>query len=150
MGLLEKEGEEKGSSFWDWIIGIGLVLVIGGFTVYYQYQKRSSISHGKQADSLYTAGKFAEAEKVYEELKHAQYLTPQDDSTIYARLDTIETAKEVEAAKVAEAKAKLQAGDTSGATGIVGGLRHRDLLNSEDEAWISSALAGKAPGTSTP
>ena len=39
-------------------VGLGLVLLIGGFTIYYQYQKRSSISLSKRADSLFVAGKY--------------------------------------------------------------------------------------------
>ncbi len=32
MSFLEKEDEGKPSSVWDWVVGIGLVVVIGGFT----------------------------------------------------------------------------------------------------------------------
>ncbi|HLP40679.1 MAG TPA: hypothetical protein VK465_04160 [Fibrobacteria bacterium] len=137
MGLLAKE-EEKQSSFWDWVVGIGLVVLIGGFTVYYQYQKRSSISRGKQADSLFVAGKYSEAAKVYEELKNAQYLTTKDDSIIYARLDTIETRGDEEAARVVEARAKLSQGDTAGADAILSSLRYRELLPPEDKTWVDS------------
>jgi hypothetical protein len=144
MSFLEKEGEEKGSGFWDWVVGIGLVLLIGGFTVYYQYQKRSSASHGKLADSLYVAGDFAAAEKAYEELKHAQYLTAKDDSIIFARLDTIETAKEDGAARVAEARAKLQAGDTAAARSLLAAIRFRPLLAPEDKAFADSVASPTA------
>lgn len=144
MSYLEKEGEDKGSGVWDWVVGIGLVLLIGGFTVYYQYQKRSSVSHSKQADSLFVAGDFAAAEKAYEELKNAQYLTNKDDSTIFARLDTIETAKENGAAQVAAARAKLQAGDTSAARSLLAGIRYRTLLAPEDRAFADSAASQTA------
>lgn len=139
MSFLEKEGEDKGSGVWDWVVGIGLVLLIGGFTVYYQYQKRSSVSHSKQADSLFVAGDYAAAEKAYEELKNAQYLTAKDDSIIFARLDTIETAKEEGAAQVAEARARLQAGDTAAARSALAGIRIRALLAPEDKAFADSA-----------
>jgi predicted negative regulator of RcsB-dependent stress response len=145
MALPEKEDDKQGSSFWDWIIGIGLVVLIGGFTVYYQYQKRSSISRGKQADSLYVAGNYVEAERMYEELKSAQYLTPHDDSIIYARLDTIETAKEGDAARVAEARAKLQAGDTVGAASQVSAIRFKELLSAEDKAFVEASVSKASP-----
>lgn len=149
MSFLEKEGEDKGSGIWDWVVGIGLVLLIGGFTVYYQFQKRSSASHSKQADSLFVAGDFAAAEKAYEELKNAQYLTAKDDSIIFARLDTIETAKEDAAAKVAEARARLHAGDTAAARSLLAGLRFRALLAPEDRSFADSA-APQAAGASAP
>lgn len=138
MSFLEKEDEKESSSFWDWVVGIGLVVLVGGFTFYYQYQKRSSITRFKQADSLYTAGKFREAAHEYEELKNAQYLTTQDDSTIFARLDTIETAGEEEAALVKECKAKLESGDTASARALLSGVRFRELLPPEDQAWVDS------------
>lgn len=141
MSFLEKDDEKQSSSFWDWVVGLGLVLLIGGFTFYYQFQKRSSISQSKRADSLYVAGKFREAAAVYEELKNAQILTPQDDSVIYARLDTIESGGEQDAQKVAEARTKLQAGDTAAARSALGALRFRDLLNEEDKAWAESLAA---------
>lgn len=149
MSYLEKEGEDKdkGSGVWDWVVGIGLVLLIGGFTVYYQYQKRSSASHSKRADSLFVAGDLAAAEKAYEELKNAQYLTAKDDSIIFARLDTIETAKEEGAAQVAEARARLQAGDTAAARSLAGRIRFRALLAPDDQAFADSAApqTAKAP-----
>lgn len=139
MSYLEKEGEDKGSGVWDWVVGIGLILLIGGFTVYYQYQKRSSTGHSKQADSLFVAGDFAAAEKAYEELKDAQYLTAKDDSTIFARLDTIQTARDEGAAQVAEARARLLAGDTAAARSLLAGIRFRVLLAPEDRAFADSA-----------
>lgn len=141
MSFLEKEDEKQSSSFWDWVVGLGLVLVIGGFTVYYQYQKRSSISQSKRADSLYVAGKYREAAAVYEELKNAQYLTTRDDSVIYARLDTIESGGEQDSQRVAEARAKLAAGDTAGARALLQELRFQELLNEDDKAWLETAAA---------
>lgn len=149
MSFLEKEDEKQGSGFWDWAVGIGLVLLVGGFTVYYQYQKRSSISQSKKADSLFVAGNYREAGKVYEELKNAQYLTTRDDSIIYARLDTIETAGETESTRLAEARSRLQAGDTAGARAALSGIRFRDLLPPEDRAWLDSA-APKPANASAP
>jgi predicted negative regulator of RcsB-dependent stress response len=143
MSFLEKEDGEKASSFWDWVVGIGLVVVIGGFTVFYQYQKRSSTSRFHEADGLYQAGKIKEAGKLYEELKSAQYLTTKDDSTIYARLDTIETAQEQQNALVTDAKKKAAAGDTAGLAMDLRKLPHKELLAPEDQAWVDSVL-GKA------
>ena len=147
MSFLEKEDEKQGS-FWDWVIGIALVLAIGGFTVYYQYQKRSSTTRASQADSLYAAGKFREAAKVYEELKNAQYLTPKHDSIIYARLDTIETAREEDAARVMDGRSRLLAGDTSGAAAAISAIRAPDLLSPEDRAWVDSVVPAGATGAS--
>ncbi|MDQ3000564.1 MAG: hypothetical protein M3Y08_04810, partial [Fibrobacterota bacterium] len=138
MSFLEKEDGEKSSSFWDWVVGIGLVVLIGGFTVFYQYQKRSSSSRFQEADTFYKARKFKEAGNLYEELKSAQYLTTQDDSTIYARLDSIETAQEQQNAVVIEAKKKAAAGDTAGITGELEKLSQKDLLSPEDQAWVDS------------
>jgi predicted negative regulator of RcsB-dependent stress response len=150
MSFLEKEESEKASSFWDWVVGIGLVVLIGGFTVYYQYQKRSSTSRFHEADALYQAGNIKDAGKLYEELKSAQYLTTQDDSTIYARLDTIETAQEQQNALVADAKKLAAAGDTAGAATSLQKISHKELLAPEDQAWADSvlgksAMAGKKP-----
>jgi len=139
VSFLEKEDEKQSSSFWDWVVGLGLVLLIGGFTVYYQYQKRSSISQSKRADSLFVAGKYREAAAVYEELKHAQYLTTRDDSIIYARLDSIETGGEQDSLRVAEARSRFEAGDTAGARALLQSLRYRELLNEEDKAWLETA-----------
>jgi predicted negative regulator of RcsB-dependent stress response len=149
MSFLEKEDGEKASSFWDWVVGIGLAVVIGGFTVFYQYQKRSSNSRFHEADALYQAGKIKEAGKLYEELKSAQYLTTKDDSTIYARLDTIETAQEQENALVTDAKKKAAAGDTAGIAIGLQKLPHRELLAPEDQAWVDSVL-GKSSLASKP
>ena len=138
MSFLEKEEAEKSSSFWDWVVGIGLVIAIGGFTAFYQYQKRSSTTRFHEADSLYQAGKLKEAGRVYQELKSAQYLTTHDDSTIYARMDSIETIQESQVAALAELKKKIEAKDTSGAAVELGKLSHKELLEAEDQVWIDS------------
>jgi hypothetical protein len=141
MSFLEKE-DSKQSAFWDWVVGIGLIVLIGGFTFYYHFQKRSSISRFRQADSLFIARDFPEAGQAYEELKNAQYLTTQHDSTIYARLDTIETAKELALAQVAQVKSRLAAGDTTGVLRDIETIRHRDLLPPEEKAWLDSLRPG--------
>ena len=143
--LLEKE-EPKQSSFWDWVVGIGLIVVVGGFTVYYQYQKKSSLSRFQQADVLFKARNFKEAGKMYEELKSAQYLTTADDSTIYARLDTVETAREMLAARVSRSKAKLAAGETAAGLQAISDLAFPELLSEEDKTWVDSVKS--AVGTS--
>jgi hypothetical protein len=149
MSFLEKEDAEKSSSFWDWVVGIGLVVAIGGFTFFYQYQKRTSTTRFNEADALYQAGKFKEAGKAYQELKSAQYLTNHNDSIIYARLDTIETSQEQQNAWVAEAKKAAAAHDTAAVVSELGKLNHKELLAPEDQAWVDSA-SGKAAVASKP
>jgi hypothetical protein len=140
MSFLEKEEGEKASSFWDWVIGIGLVILIGGFTVFYQYQKRVSNGRFHEADALYQAGKFKESGQLYEALKSAQYISTHDDSVIYARLDVIETAQEQQNAALVEAKKRAAANDTAGLPAQLAKLPHRDLLSQEDQAWVDSVL----------
>lgn len=144
MSFLEKEEGDKASSFWDWVVGIVLVALIAGFTVYYQYQKRASSSRFQEADAVFKAGKYKDAGQLYEALKSAQYLTTKDDSTIYARLDTIETAQEQQNAAVVEAKKRAAAKDTAGLAAQLAKLPHRDLLSPEDRAWVDSALGAGA------
>jgi len=114
MALLEKE-DAPPSAFWDWVIGIGLVVVVGGFTLFYQYQKRSSAQGFEYADSLFVKGDYKSAAEAYEELKNAQYLTTHHDSLIYSRLDSIESMKEKEEESLHRIRALLGAGDTAGA-----------------------------------
>ena len=149
MSFLEKEATEKSSNFWDWVIGIGLVVLIGGFTAFYQYQKRSSTTRFHQADDLFKAGKLKEAGLIYEELKSAQYLTTHDDSIIYARLDTLEVTQEQQNTLVTEAKKKLDLNDTLGATAELEKLNHKELLAPEDQAWVDS-VRGKSAMASKP
>lgn len=144
MSFLEKEDSGKSSNFWDWVIGIGLVVLIGGFTVFYQYQKRLSASRFREADTVFLSGKLKEAGQLYEALKSAQYLSNKDDSVIYARLDSIETVQEQQNAAVTEAKKRAAARDTAGLAGQLARLPHRDLLSPEDQAWVDSALGGGA------
>lgn len=140
MSFLEKEEGEKSSTFWDWAVGIGLIVLIGGFTVYYQYQKKVSTSRFQEADAVFKTGKMKDAGQLYEALKSAQYLSNKDDSIIYARLDAIETAQEQQNAAVTEAKKRAAAHDTVGLSSQLSQLPHRDLLSPEDQAWVDSAL----------
>jgi len=140
MSFLEKEGEPKQSAFWDWAVGIGLVVIIGGFTLYYQFQKKSSAARFHEADSLFQAGNYPEAERKYERLKSAQYLTTQNDSIIYARMDSIETAKDREAELAVRSRTLLAAGDTTGARREAGKILRKELLQPEDSAWIDSLV----------
>jgi len=140
MSFLEKEESEKPSTFWDWVVGIGLIVLIGGFTVYYQYQKRVSTSRFQEADAVFKTGKMKEAGQLYETLKSAQYLSNKDDSIIYARLDAIETAQEQQNAAVTEAKKRVAARDTVGLASQLAQLPHRDLLSTEDQTWVDSVL----------
>lgn len=144
MSFLEKEDGEKPSNFWDWVVGIGLVLLIGGFTLFYQYQKRLSDSRFREADAVFLAGKYKDAGQMYEALKSAQYLTNKDDSIIYARLDTIETVEEQQNAAVTEARRRAATHDTAGLAGQLARIPHRELLSPEDQAWVDSALGGGA------
>ncbi len=146
MSFLEKE-EPKQSAFWDWVVGIGLVLVIGGFTVYYQYQKRSSLTRFEAADQLYKAKKFKEAGKAYDELKSAQYLTTHNDSTIYARMDTVESIREQQGLLITQSKAKRLAGDTLASRQVLSGIIYPDLLSDEDRPWWDSIMVGIPPAT---
>ncbi|MBW8890311.1 MAG: hypothetical protein JF616_21360 [Fibrobacteres bacterium] len=140
MSFLEKEESEKPSTFWDWVVGIGLIVLIGGFTVYYQYQKRVSTSRFQEADAVFKTGNMKEAGQLYEALKSAQYLSNKDDSIIYARLDAVETAQEQQNAAVTEAKKRVAAHDTVGLASQLAKLPHRDLLSTEDQAWVDSVL----------
>lgn len=144
MSFLEKEDGEKSSSFWDWAVGIGLVILIGGFAAFYQLEKRASTIRFKEADAVFQAGKMKEAGRLYEALKSAQYLTNKDDSTIYARLDVIETTQEQQNAAVIEAKKRAAAGDTIGLSAQLAKLPHPDLLSQEDQAWVDSAIGHPA------
>jgi hypothetical protein len=137
MALLEKE-DAPPSAFWDWVIGIGLVVLIGGFTLFYQYQKRSSGQGFQQADSLFLAGKFKEATAAYEELKNAQYLSTLHDSLIYERLDSIETMKEQEEEGSHRIKALLAAGDTAAAKQVWTTLPRHGLAAPEVQAYLDS------------
>ena len=127
MSFLEKEDEKK-SPFWDWVIGIGLLVLVGGFTLYYQTQKRS------------TQRRFAAAD-TYEDLKDASYLTTANDSTIYARLDLIETIEESEREAVARLRNRLAAGDVARARQELDTLVFRGLLRAEDQLWVDSVKA---------
>ncbi len=149
MSFLEKEEEKKPSSFWDWAVVIGLIVLASGFTVYYQYQKRASASRFDEADAVYKSGKIKEAGQLYEALKSAQYLSNQDDSIIYARLDTIETVQEQQNAAVAEAKRRAATHDTAGLASQLARLPHRELLSAEDQSWVDSAV-GHGPIASKP
>jgi hypothetical protein len=150
MSFLEKEKpkegeEEKKSAFWDWVVGIGVIVLVGGFTWFYQYQKKATTTNFMKADSLYTAGNFHEAARMYEELKSAQYLTTKNDSVIYARMDSIETRQEAQAALLAQAKAKLAASDTAAARAALAQVTHRELLAADDRAWADSVQPPAKP-----
>lgn len=138
MSFLEKEEGKKPSTFWDWTVGIGLIVVVGGFTFFYQFQKRSSMHHFQQADSLFQAGKFRDASKLYDDLKNAQYLTTAHDSLIYARLDSVESMEEREKEAVTRLRSKLAAGDTAGAHAELSAYVFNGLLSPEDQFYLDS------------
>ncbi len=137
MSFLEKE-EAKPSTFWDWTVGIGLLVLVGGFILFYQYQKRSSMAHFREADALFQAGKFREASKLYDELKGAQYLTTAHDSLIYARLDSVESMEEQEKDAVNRLRSKLAAGDTAGVHAELATRVFHGLLSPEDQMLLDS------------
>ena len=143
MSFLEKE-ESNPSNFWDWVVGIGLVLAVGGFTVFYQYQVRSSHRRFQEADALFQARNFKAAESMYEDLKSAQYLTTANDSTIYARLDTVETAREQQVSLVAQARTQAAAGELPAVRQTLAGIDHPELLPDEDKAWMDSIKSASA------
>jgi hypothetical protein len=140
MSFLEKEDEKK-SAFWDWFIGIGLIVLVGGFTFYYQMQKRATQKRFAAADSLFHAGEFLSAAQAYEELKDASYLTATNDSIIYDRLDSIETFEESEREAIARLRTKVAAGDTAGARQDFDTLVFRGLLGAQDQFWLDSVKA---------
>ena len=137
MSFLEKE-DGKQSTFWDWFIGLGLLALVGGFTAYYQVQKRATQSRFRAADSLFLSGDFVGAAGAYESLKDASYLTAANDSTIYARLDTIGELEERSRETVARARTLFAAGDTAGARAEIGAVAYPGLLDERDRAWIDS------------
>jgi hypothetical protein len=138
MSFLEKE-DAKPSTFWDWVVGI---VLIGGFTIYYQMQKRMSLRRFNEADALFSQGKFLEASAAYEELKEAQYLTSKNDSIIYARLDSVEELEEQEQQTVARLRSRLAAGDTAGARAELGSTKFYGLLGDKDQQWLDSVKRG--------
>lgn len=142
MSFLEPE-EEKKSALWDWVFGIGLVVLVGGFTLYYQMQKRMTREQFRAADTLFQAGDFTGAAQAYEDLKNASYLTAADDSTIYARLDSVEELTEREKGAVARLRMKFAAGDTEGAKADLDTLVFRGLLNARDQSWLDSIRASR-------
>jgi hypothetical protein len=141
MSFLEKEEETK-SAFWDWFIGVGLLVLVGGFTLYYQMQKRTTQQRFQTADSLFQAGDFAGAARAYDELKDASYLTAGNDSVIYARLDSIEELEEREKEIVARLRTRLAAGDTEGARTELDTATFHGLLRERDQRWLDSLKAG--------
>lgn len=138
MSFLEKE-DGKQSAFWDWFIGIAVVVLVAGFTVYYQYQKRSTQTRFRAADALFQSGDFVGAADAYEALKNASYLTAANDSTIYARLDTISELQERSREAVARARTLSAAGDAAGARKAIAEVVEPDLLDARDRGWIDSA-----------
>ena len=137
MSFLEKE-DKKPSTFWDWIVGISLVILIGGFTLFYQMQKRSSMKRFNEADSLFQAGKFRDATKLYDELKSAQYLTTAHDSIIYARLDSVESMEEREKESLSRLRSKMTVGDTAGIRAELSSQTYHGLLSPEDQGYLDS------------
>ena len=141
MSFLEKE-DAKPSTFWEWFVGIGLIVLIGGSTFYYQMEKRLSLNQFHEADALFAEGKYREAEAAYEELKDAQYLTSSNDSIIYARLDSVEELEEREQESVARLRSKLSAGDTAGARAEYQSAKFHGLLGDEDQQWLDEVKVG--------
>ena len=137
MSFLEKE-EEKPSTFWDWTVGIGLLVLVGGFTLFYQYQKRSSTKRFQEANALFEAGKFQDAARGYEDLKGAQYLTTANDSLIYARLDSVESMEDREKEIVNGLRSKQAAGDTAGIRAALSSTVFHGLLSPEDQLYLDS------------
>ncbi len=142
MGFLDAEDEKK-SAFWDWFFGIGLLVLVGGFTLYYQVQKRATQKRFTAADTLFQTGDFAGAAQAYEELKDASYLTAGDDSTIYARLDSVESLEESGREAVARLRMKVAAGDTTGLRTELDTLNFHGLLETPDQFWVDSAKAAR-------
>lgn len=139
MSFLENEEEKKKSAFWDWAVGLGLLALVGGFTLYYQTQKRISTERFAEADSLYQAGDLRAAAEAYENLKTASYLTTYNDSVLYARLTAIEDLEDEERRLVDLLRARLAAGDTAGVREALEAATFRDLLQADERRWLDSA-----------
>ncbi len=137
MSFLEKESEPS-SALWDWVIGIGLVLLIGAGTWYYQHLKKSSNSRFAEAESLFHAGDFQLAADMYEELKQAQYATPAQDSLLYERLDSIAVLRDQDAAELSRVQSLLAEGDTVTARKIRDKIAGRGLLPEPDIQHLRS------------
>lgn len=143
MSMLEPEDEKK-SPFWDWFIGIGLLVLVGGFTLYYQVQKRSTQERFRAADALFEARDYTAAAAAYEALKDASYITTANDSTIYARLEFIEDLQERERETVARLRMRVSAGDLDGARTELEAVTFNGLLPERDQAWLDSVRAALA------
>ena len=137
MSFLEKE-EAKPSTFWDWFVGIGLLVLVGGFTFFYQYQKRVSMKRFQEANALFQAGNFRDASRLYEDLKGAQYLTTSNDSLIYARLDSVESMEDREKEIVNTLRSKKAVGDTAGIRAALSSAIFHGMLSPEDQSFLDS------------
>ena len=91
-----------------------------------------------EADSLFQAGKFRDATKVYDELKSAQYLTTAHDSIIYARLDSVESMEEREKESISRLRSNMTVGDTSGVRAELSSQSYHGLLSEEDQVYLDS------------
>ncbi len=137
MSFLEKEEGKESSSKWDWVIMAVVVLVLGLGTFVYQYQKGQSTHSFESADSLYQDKNYVSAESAYEALKAASYITPQDDSVIYSRLDTIQTLRERDADLHKRLQAALKISDTTGARDLAAQYNSKGLLPQQKDSLIS-------------
>lgn len=143
MTQLESEDEKK-SPFWDWVIGIGLLVLVGGFTIYYQVQKRVTQERFRAADALFESRDFTAAAAAYEALKDASYMTVANDSIIYARLEYIEDLQDRERETVARLRMRLSAGDRDGARAELESATFNGLLPEREQAWLDSVRAALA------
>ncbi len=140
MSFLEKEEARSSSGIWDWVIGIGLIVLIVGFTAYYQYEKKASTNGFDVADSLFVAGDYRMAAEKYEELKEAQYLTPEADSLIYARLDSIRDIQEQDIQVIRDAQERMAQGDSLTAKNLLAAHRFRHVIGKGEQEQLDSML----------
>ncbi len=138
MSIPDKNEEKQSSALWDWVIGIGLVLLIGAGIWFYQSQKKESHTRFSEADVLFQSGEFRQAAAIYEELKQAQYATPSQDSLLYERLDSIAVIREQDEADFNRVTTLLEKGDTLSARIIRDRTAFRGMLDEEEKRLLES------------
>lgn len=125
-------------SKWDVLTVVILILVGGGFWLWYSSAKNDSSDHFHVADSLYASGNLPEALKAYRSLRSSEaIIAKQDDSLMYLRMDSLEAFEERDLQLANGARAALTSEDSTlirAATDAVKSQNHgfvpRSLLDS--------------------
>ena len=105
---------------------------------YYQNQKKSVKRDFFVADSVFQSEDYLEARQHYEELKNAQYLTPENDSLLYVRLDTIEAIEDAQLQIVRRAREAATKPDSAIVLKLISRIEHPELLPEDDLQWIKN------------